>query len=387
MSFSTDQGYVPLAIDELMEIVRVNINTQFSTNFTQDEFIGSGHYKNMYSLVQRLQENEVKASEIVLKLQQYFIVTNEMIQRPKTTHPGIVDVLLEAGFEASTKPPELADAGKVYVCVNVVDNHARGEVEITSYANLVSGTDDSVTVGATVFTAQAGSATPGAATFQAATSNALTAVSLAAQINAHATAGALVEAWVDGAVVIIRALSGGTGGNAIALAYTDNDTNVGATVSAATLLGGIVSDDEYDDIEEEISEILSDCIAGGIVSMGREGVEVTLPNLQAFEYLYALPERQRTYLKLTIGISDHNEHAIPSDEEIKAVLLANVIARYKMGRDFEPDKYFSTEDAPWAASILLQYSDDDMSYASIVEENDFDFLREFDIDDISLVQS
>jgi len=156
MSFSTDQGYIPLAIDELMEIVRVNINTQFSTNFTQDEFIGSGHYKNMYALVQRLQENEVKASEIVLKLQQYFIVTNEMIQRPKTTHPGIIDVLEEAGYVASTKAPEVGDAGKVYVCVDLEDNHAVGLATITSYANLVSGTDDSITVGATVFTAQAG---------------------------------------------------------------------------------------------------------------------------------------------------------------------------------------------------------------------------------------
>lgn len=115
---------------------------------------------------------------------------------------------------------------------------AYGEIEITSYANLVSGTDDSVTVGATVFTAQAGAATPGDATFQAATSNAATATSLAAQINAHATAGALVEAVANGAVVEIRAKANTSAGNSIALAYTDNDTNVGATVSGATLEGG-----------------------------------------------------------------------------------------------------------------------------------------------------
>ena len=115
---------------------------------------------------------------------------------------------------------------------------ARGTVEVTSYANLVSGTDDSITVGATVFTAQAGAATPGQTTFQAVTDNATTATSLAAQINAHATAGALVRAVAVGAVVTITAKLNTSAGNAIALAYTDNDTNVGATVSGAFLEDG-----------------------------------------------------------------------------------------------------------------------------------------------------
>lgn len=112
---------------------------------------------------------------------------------------------------------------------------ARGIATITSYANLVSGTDDSITVGATEFTAQAGAVTPGDATFQAATDNATTAASLAAQINAHAVAGALVKATVVGAVVTITAKLNTTAGDTIALAYTDNDSNIGATVSGATL--------------------------------------------------------------------------------------------------------------------------------------------------------
>lgn len=124
---------------------------------------------------------------------------------------------------------------------------ASGNATITSYANLVSGTDDSITIGATVFTAQAGAATPGDATFQAATSNNATAASLAAQINAHATAGALVKAVATNAVVNLYAKTGGAAGNSIALAYTDNDTNVGATVSGAALTGGsdTISDVNY----------------------------------------------------------------------------------------------------------------------------------------------
>jgi hypothetical protein len=115
---------------------------------------------------------------------------------------------------------------------------AYGEVEITAYASLVDGTDDTVTVGATAFTAQAGAATPGQATFQAATDDATTATSLAAQINAHATAGALVEAVAVGAVVQIRAKANTVAGDDIALSYEQLGTGDGATVSDTTLLGG-----------------------------------------------------------------------------------------------------------------------------------------------------
>ncbi len=120
----------------------------------------------------------------------------------------------------------------------ITATQASGNITITSYANLVSGTDDTVGVAGVTFTAQTGAATLGTATFQAATSNDATAASLAAQINGHATASALVTASVVGAVVTITAKSGGSGGNAIALAYTDNDTNVGATKSGTALTGG-----------------------------------------------------------------------------------------------------------------------------------------------------
>jgi hypothetical protein len=135
---------------------------------------------------------------------------------------------------SNTKRTSVARTG-YRVPVLVERQPARGIITITSYANLVSGTDDSITVGATVFTAQAGAATPGDATFQAATSNDATAASLAAQINAHATAGALVIATAVAAVVTVTAILNTTAADTIALAYTDGDANIGATVSGATL--------------------------------------------------------------------------------------------------------------------------------------------------------
>jgi hypothetical protein len=121
---------------------------------------------------------------------------------------------------------------------DITPTAASGTVTISSYANLVSGTHDVVTVCGQAFTAQAGAATLGTATFQAATSNDATAASLAAQINSHAVTSVLVHAVAVSAVVTITALNTGSGGNALTLGYTDNDTNVGATKSGTTLSGG-----------------------------------------------------------------------------------------------------------------------------------------------------
>jgi hypothetical protein len=118
------------------------------------------------------------------------------------------------------------------------DNEASGTVTITSYANLVDGTDDDITINGVSFVAQEGAATLGQATFQAATSNNDTATSLAAQINAHADLDEVV-AVANGAVVTITAVDPGAAGNAITIDYDDNGTStIGATVSGATLTGG-----------------------------------------------------------------------------------------------------------------------------------------------------
>lgn len=115
---------------------------------------------------------------------------------------------------------------------------AYGGVTITSYANLVSGTADTVSVAGVTFTAQAGAVTPGDTTFQAASSNELTAASLAAQINSHATVKLAVTATVVGAIITITANETGLSGNNIAVAYVDNGS-VGATLQH--LVGGKLS--------------------------------------------------------------------------------------------------------------------------------------------------
>jgi len=119
---------------------------------------------------------------------------------------------------------------------------ATATVTITSYANLVSGTDDAIVVNGVTFTAQAGAATPGDATFRAATSNDATATSLRTQVNAYT--GVLTENLDDitaseaSAVVTLTADTAGGRGNTYKLAYIDNDTNIGAVISGALFTGG-----------------------------------------------------------------------------------------------------------------------------------------------------
>lgn len=107
-----------------------------------------------------------------------------------------------------------------------------GTITISSYANLVSTSGDVIQVAGVDFTAQSSSVTLGQATFQAASSNNATATSLAAQINAHATAGAKVYAQAASAVVHLVSIEDNP--SAPTLTYTDSSpTTVGASVSGS----------------------------------------------------------------------------------------------------------------------------------------------------------
>jgi len=121
MPFSQDEGYVPVAIADILDAIRGYINTQFGTTYTAESFVGTNFYKYFYALAQRMAENETKTSEIFLKLQEYIDITNERISRPVATNPGLIEKLETEGYTASLKPMIDADAGKINVCVDVDD--------------------------------------------------------------------------------------------------------------------------------------------------------------------------------------------------------------------------------------------------------------------------
>ncbi len=269
MGFAQESGYVPADIATIMLDLMENINEQFSTSYTAETFLGTNFYKYFYALAQKLQENEVKTSEIFAKLQQYFVITNERISRPVTTSPGLVETLAAAGYTASVKPMEDADAGKINICV---------------------------------------------------------------------------------------------------------DTDDGA--------------DDYDEVKLAICTLIKESTVAGAVTQGDQTETLVLSNGQSFDFKFYLPDYVEPKLKLTTVLSENNESVILSPEDQKALLLSNIAARYKLGKNFEPQRYFSLLDAPWAASVHLQYSlDGGSTWLDAIVEHDFDEVYVLLLSNVTLVES
>lgn len=273
MSYAQDSGYVPTNFNTLMGAVREAINAQFGTDYTEGTFIGTNWYKYFYVLIQKVLENETKAAEVFLKLQEYIAQTNLRIQRPSVSLPGIIDSLAANGYTASVRKPEVEDAGTVAICVDVDD---------------------------------------------------------------------------------------------------------GAENYAETRLA--------------ICNLLKTYVAAGMVFEGTEEEAITLSNGQEFDFSYNLPDRTTVILRLTVTTSDNQEAVIPGDEEIRQRVFDNIYgsdtitARYRLGWDFEPQRYYTQADAPWAATILLEYSvDDGESWVSAVFEAEYDDLFEIALDDIAVL--
>jgi hypothetical protein len=66
-------------------------------------------------------------------------------------------------------------------------------------------------------------------------------------------------------------------------------------------------------------------------------------------------------------------------------LLANIAEKYRLGRDFEPQRYFTTADAPWTSQVLLEY-DTGGGFVSDIFEADYDDLFEVLLENVTLVE-
>lgn len=134
--------------------------------------------------------------------------------------------------------------------------------------------------------------------------------------------------------------------------------------------------------------LLSKSAVGGTVTLGTETQAVTFSNLQSFDFKFSLADKIPIKLRLTLTLSENNEFLILTPEETAEILFANINARYRFGLNFEPQRYFSIIDAPWAAGVLLEYSlDNGATWSKDIVELDFDELYTFDLDDISVVEA
>lgn len=275
MSFSQQNGYVPVGFQTIMNSIMNNLNTIYGYNYTQATFQGTNFYKYYYALVQRVQENEVKTAEVFLKLQQFISLTNEKISRPVGTGPGLVDFFRDNGFVASLKPMIEADAGKIHICVDLFD----------------------------------------------------------------------------------------------------------------FLPDGVTPNPDYPADKLAVCLLIQRATAIGAVTIGDQVEALPLSNGQTFDYKFVLPDRIETLLRLTVTLSENNQVSIDTIDDQKLKLLNNISERYALGKNFEPQKYFSLVDAPWASQVLLEYSiDDGDNWLTEVFDADYDELLDVSLANTTLVE-
>jgi len=268
MGFSLENGYVPTTVESILSNLIPDINTNFGTSYTEVTFVGSNLYKFFYALAQKMQQNEVKTSEIFSKLQQYIAITNERISRPVNTNRGIIDKLGTEGYVASVKPMIDADAGKINICID---------------------TDETA--------------------------------------------------------------------------------------------------DDYEETKIALCTLISQITVAGAVTQGTEAETIVLSNGQAFDFKFHLPNRIPIKLKLTLTLSENNQVVVGNPDDVKVLLLSNIAARYRLGRNFEPQRYFSVLDAPWTSQVKLEWSDDGGStWNSTIYDANYDALFTYGLADVTIVE-
>lgn len=146
--------------------------------------------------------------------------------------------------------------------------------------------------------------------------------------------------------------------------------------------------DDYDDVKLAICTLIKDSTVAGAVSQGTETEAIVLSNGQSFDFKFNLPDRVEVLLKLTTTLSENNQVFIKSPDDVKNDLLQNINARYRLGKNFEPQRYYSVTDAPWASDVLLEWSDDaGMTYYTTVFESEYDDLFDVLLENIELIET
>lgn len=148
--------------------------------------------------------------------------------------------------------------------------------------------------------------------------------------------------------------------------------------------------DDYAEQRLAICEFLRGFVAAGMIFDGTEEELLTLTNGQEFPFSFHLPDKTPILLRLTLTSSDNQDAVIPSDVEIRQTVFDNINARYRLGWDFEPQRYYTQVDAPWAATITLEYTETTIDpqpedWESAVIEAEFDDLLTFDLEDIQVL--
>lgn len=161
----------------------------------------------------------------------------------------------------------------------------------------------------------------------------------------------------------------------------DNAGTLGVCVDVDPLSG------EFADQKQEILQMLADYTVAGLYYAGTQKGNVRLSNGQDFEFAFYTPTRTELTLKLTVKVSQNTTILADNEGTIKEKLLANFAQLYRLGNDFEPEKYFTiSRDAPYASEVLLEWKTTG-DFSSDVLEAQFTDLFVLSADNITVVIS
>lgn len=128
--------------------------------------------------------------------------------------------------------------------------------------------------------------------------------------------------------------------------------------------------ENYQETKQKILEKLKEYCTAGLFFEGTESGEVVASNGQPFHFGYDLPELVDMDVKINVKISDNTNAYIMNAQAIKEKFLENFGKMYKLGLDFEGDKYLCIrEDLPFASMIVIKWRIDEGAYSSIVWES------------------
>lgn len=119
--------------------------------------------------------------------------------------------------------------------------------------------------------------------------------------------------------------------------------------------------EDYDTIKNNIIQKIGKYATTGLYYSGTETGTYTAINGQQFNISYALPTEKQVYVKITVQTSRNSLDFIPVENVVTNTFTDNFNKEYRLGYDFEPDRYLCDDDLPWAASIKVEYNFDNGS--------------------------
>lgn len=119
------------------------------------------------------------------------------------------------------------------------------------------------------------------------------------------------------------------------------------------------ADPDYAEIKQDIIDRMHNWLSAALYYTGTETGTKTALNGQVFTYKYSLPTLVDILVRITVKVSANAKTPIFNENQIRDIFDKNFAEFYKIGLNFEPEKYLEiARDLPFASEIFLEYSED-----------------------------